>query len=158
MNIHDFQKRKQSNKKISMITCYDYTSAKIIENTEIDVVLVGDTLAMVMHGHPDTTSATVDMLVAHTQAVARGINSKFIVADMPFMSYRKTITETIENVQRLIRSKPSGVPGRTGDGDRPFGVWVSMNVAVGANDNSRPAACPEQCRRQLPRFVRCFVG
>ncbi len=71
-NILDFQNWKNSNTKISMITCYDYWSAKIISQSNIDCILVGDSLAMVMHGHATTIPATVEMQALHTKAVARG--------------------------------------------------------------------------------------
>lgn len=104
MNIKDFQKLKQDKSKITMITCYDYTSAQIIEQTQINCVLVGDTLSMLMHGFNDTVHATMEMMVLHTQAVARGLKSKFIVGDLPFMSYRKNQTDTMKNVQALIQA------------------------------------------------------
>jgi hypothetical protein len=89
MNVLDFQKMKNEGRKISMVTCYDYSSARAVAESSIDCVLVGDSLAMMMHGHPTTLSATTAMMALHTAAVARGAPSKFIVADLPFLSYRK---------------------------------------------------------------------
>lgn len=104
MNILKLQRRKHLNQKITMVTCYDYTSAKIAEQSAIDCLLVGDSLAMVMHGHNDTTHATMEMMELHTQAVARGCDSKFIVADMPFLSYRLSLEQSMRNVQTLIQA------------------------------------------------------
>lgn len=104
MNIHDFKHKKQANQKITMITCYDFAMAQVIEKTLVDCVLVGDSVSMVMHGLPDTTKATMPMMEMHTAAVARGIKTKFIVADLPFLSYRKSLMDTIDNVQRLIHA------------------------------------------------------
>lgn len=92
MNIHDFKKMKEGGKKISMVTCYDFLSAKIADQSDIDCILVGDSLAMVMHGYPNTLSATIDLMSIHTLAVAKGAPNKFIIGDLPFLSYRKDLT------------------------------------------------------------------
>lgn len=115
MNILKLQKQKQNKQKISMLTCYDCPSARVIEATDIDCILVGDSVAMVVHGYENTTMATMDMMVMHTQAVCRG-TQKFVIADLPFMSYRKSLADTIINVQRLIQAgahavKLEGVEG-----------------------------------------------
>ncbi len=107
MNILDFQKCK-GQQKITMITCYDYPSACIVDSTTIDCLLVGDSVAMSVHGHTDTTTATVDMMVLHTQAVRRG-SKKFIVADLPFMSYRKSLENTLDNIERLVQAGANAV-------------------------------------------------
>lgn len=104
MKINDFAQMKSEKKKISMITCYDYVTAKIIDKTEINSILVGDSVAMVMHGHHSTTAATIEMMATHIAAVSRGITKKFIVGDMPFLSYRKSLTDTMNNVQTLIQA------------------------------------------------------
>lgn len=104
LNIFEFQKKKIEQEKISMITCYDFTSAKIIDKTDIDCVLVGDSLSMIIHGCHDTTGATMEMMALHTRAVARGITTKFIIADLPFASYRKSLSETIAAMEVLIRA------------------------------------------------------
>ena len=104
MNILDFGKRKKEGHKISMITCYDHWSAQIIEGSKIDCVLVGDSVSMVVHGFPSTVHATVDMMVTHTEAVARGLKTKFLVGDMPFLSYRKGVAPTLEAAGRLMRA------------------------------------------------------
>jgi 3-methyl-2-oxobutanoate hydroxymethyltransferase len=116
MKVQDFLLKKQTQQKITLVTCYDYAMAKIVENTEIDCVLVGDSVSMVMHGFNDTTKATMPMMIMHTEAVARAIKTKFIVADLPFLSYRKSMADTVENVHALIQAgahsvKLEGVPG-----------------------------------------------
>ncbi len=102
MNVLDFQKMKDEKKKISMVTCYDYSSARIVNDSKVDCILVGDSLAMTMHGMPSTLAATVEMMALHTAAVARGAPSKFIVADMPFLSYRKGLEPAMECVRALM--------------------------------------------------------
>jgi 3-methyl-2-oxobutanoate hydroxymethyltransferase len=88
MNVLDFQRMKNEGRKISMVTCYDYSSARAVAESNVDCILVGDSLAMMMHGHPTTLSATTAMMALHTAAVARGAAAKFIVADLPFLFCR----------------------------------------------------------------------
>lgn len=104
MKIQDFKYKKEQKKKISMLTCYDYPSARIIAESSIDCVLVGDSVAMVVHGYETTVSATIDMMEMHTAAVARGLNSQFLISDLPFLSYRAGLSETIHNVKRLMQA------------------------------------------------------
>jgi 3-methyl-2-oxobutanoate hydroxymethyltransferase len=102
MNVLDFQKMRDEGRKISMVTCYDYSSAKAVAESSIDCILVGDSVAMTMHGFSNTLSATTPMMVFHTAAVARGAPSKFIVADLPFLSYRKGLKEAMDSVHDLM--------------------------------------------------------
>ncbi len=104
MNIIDFQKKKQNHEKIVMVTCYDAPTAEILERSDIDCILVGDSVSMVVHGFDNTTFATMDMMCLHTEAVARKIKSKFIVGDLPFLSYRKSLEDTMHNVHRLMNA------------------------------------------------------
>ncbi len=109
INVLEFQKMKNEGKKISMITCYDAWSAKIIAKTNIDCILVGDSLAMVMHGYKTTINATVDLMYTHTQAVSRCASNKFIIGDMPFLSHRKGLSYMMETVQRLEQAGAQAV-------------------------------------------------
>src|SRR5438445_10113679 len=102
MSAKDFFFAKSEGRKLSMVTCYDYTFARILSKTAIDGILVGDSAAMVMYGHPSTLSASVDLMRLHTEAVARGAGGKFIVADMPFLSYRKGLTEALDAAHVLM--------------------------------------------------------
>ncbi len=104
MNILDFAKKKENNEKISMITCYDYTSARILAKTAIDCILVGDSLAMTMYGFKDTIAATLAMMSMHTAAVSRGADNKFIVGDLPFLSYRKSISKSLSAAHALMKA------------------------------------------------------
>lgn len=109
MNIFDFMKMKQQGEKITMVTCYDYSSAKILSLTNVDCLLVGDSVAMVMHGYKDTLSATLEMISLHTKAVSRGAENKFIIADLPFLSYRKSMSENVSAAQMLMQSGAQAV-------------------------------------------------
>jgi 3-methyl-2-oxobutanoate hydroxymethyltransferase len=120
MNVLDFTKMKVSGKKISMITSYDYWTAQIVSSSNIDCILVGDSVSMVMYGNETTIPATVEMIAQHTQAVRRGAPDKFIIADMPFMSFRKGLKATLEAVEVLMRAganavKIEGVDGHESD-------------------------------------------
>lgn len=104
MSILRFQTKKQAGQKISMVTCYDYPSAMKVAKTAIDCVLVGDSLAMTVHGLSSTVHATMEMMLMHTAAVSRGIGKQFLVADMPFMSYRGGLNNTVENTRKLLQA------------------------------------------------------
>ncbi len=104
MRIHDFRRKKLKQSKISMLTCYDYPSARIVDESTIDCVLVGDSVAMAVHGHETTIMATMDMMILHTQAVARGIKKKFIISDMPFLEHRRSQAQTIKNAKALLQA------------------------------------------------------
>lgn len=104
MNINDFLKMKQQSKPIKMITCYDYWSAKILAETNVDCVLVGDSSAMIMHGFDSTVYADTSMIETHIKAVKKGINDKFIIGDMPFLSYRKSLGLAMDSVEKLMKA------------------------------------------------------
>ncbi len=101
MTTLDFSAAKAQGKKISMITCYDATFAKIIDQTEIDCILIGDSCSMVMHGENTTIPAKMEWMEEHTRSVRNG-TSKFIVADMPFLTTRKGIEYATDCAGRLL--------------------------------------------------------
>jgi 3-methyl-2-oxobutanoate hydroxymethyltransferase len=109
MNVLDFKKRKAERRPITMVTCYDHWSAKIIVQTPIDTVLVGDSVSMVVHGYPSTVHATPEMMEMHVAAVARGLKSKFLVGDMPFLSFRRGPDHALGVVDRLIKAGAQAV-------------------------------------------------
>lgn len=104
MKIQDFKKRKQNKNKITMVTCYDYTFAQLLSQTEVDLLLVGDSAAMVMHGFESTVSATMDMMEMHTRMVARGAGKKTVVGDLPFLSYRQGQEQAMQCISRLMQA------------------------------------------------------
>ncbi len=109
MNKLDFQKMKNRRQPISMVTCYDYWTASIMNNTDIDCLLVGDSLAMVIHGHPSTIPADTELMALHTQAVRRGAPDKFIITDIPFLAHRKGIIPAMESVEKIIKAGANAV-------------------------------------------------
>ena len=107
--IPDFQKWKVAGKPITMVTCYDAATAKILNESSVDSILVGDSCAMVVHGFDSTVHATVDMIAAHTAAVRRGAPKKVIISDLPFLSHRKERDSVIESVKTLMRAGANAV-------------------------------------------------
>lgn len=107
--IIDFKKMKEEKKKISIVTCYDYWSARIIDESNIDAVLVGDSAAMVMHGFETTINAEIEMMRYHVSAVRRGLKNKLLIADMPFLSHRKGLSVFVEAVDMLFKAGAQAV-------------------------------------------------
>ncbi|MDD6325843.1 MAG: 3-methyl-2-oxobutanoate hydroxymethyltransferase [Lachnospiraceae bacterium] len=97
------QKQKEENDKIIMVTAYDYTTAKLMDEMEVNTILVGDSLGMTMLGYEDTLSVTMEDMIHHSAAVARGAKNAFIVTDMPFMSYQTSVYDAVVNAGRLIK-------------------------------------------------------
>ena len=94
---------KKNGEKVSMLTCYDYTTARIMENAGINTILVGDSLGMTMQGYDTTLPVTMDETVIYTRSVVRGCSNTFVIADMPFMSYQISAAQAVENAGRLIK-------------------------------------------------------
>lgn len=94
---------KQKGEKISMLTCYDYSTAKLMDAADIDMLLVGDSLGNTMLGYPDTLSVTVEDMIHHGAAVVRGVKNCHVVIDMPFMSYQPSVYDAVVNAGRLIK-------------------------------------------------------
>ncbi|MBY0595433.1 3-methyl-2-oxobutanoate hydroxymethyltransferase [Bacillus bingmayongensis] len=99
----DFLKMKEKGEPITMLTAYDYPSAKLAEEAEVDMILVGDSLGMVVLGYDSTVPVTVEDMIHHTKAVRRGAKETFIVTDMPFMSYHVSLSETMHNARRIVQ-------------------------------------------------------
>ncbi|RXE59740.1 3-methyl-2-oxobutanoate hydroxymethyltransferase [Acetivibrio mesophilus] len=97
-----FLESKKQGRKISMLTAYDYPTAKILDEAGVDSILVGDSLGMVVLGYEDTTRVTMDDMVHHTKAVVRGAKRAMVVADMPFLSYHTGKNDSVKNAGRLV--------------------------------------------------------
>lgn len=98
-----FAKAKEDGTKISMLTAYDYSTAKLIDAAGINAILVGDSLGNVMLGYEDTISVTMEDMIHHTKAVSRGAANALVIADMPFMSYQTSVYDAIVNAGRLMK-------------------------------------------------------
>ena len=101
--VDTFKNAKINNKKLTMLTAYDYSTAKLIDEAGINGILVGDSLGMVCLGYEDTLSVTVEDIIHHTRAVSRAAKNTLVVADMPFMSYQTSVYDAVVNAGRLIK-------------------------------------------------------
>ncbi|WP_373599074.1 3-methyl-2-oxobutanoate hydroxymethyltransferase [Paraclostridium bifermentans] len=101
--IISFKNAKANKEKLTMLTAYDYSTAKLIDSCGINGILVGDSLGMVCLGYEDTLSVTMEDMIHHTKAVSRGVESTLVVADMPFMSYQTSVYDAVVNAGRLIK-------------------------------------------------------
>lgn len=101
--VSNFMKNKENGEKITMLTAYDYSTAKLFNDEKIDAILVGDSLGMVMLGYEDTLKVTMEDMIHHTKAVARACDHTFVVGDMPFMSYQTSVYDAVVNAGRLVK-------------------------------------------------------
>jgi 3-methyl-2-oxobutanoate hydroxymethyltransferase len=102
-DITQFLKAKETGQKITMVSTYDYWSAKLCEEAGIDAILVGDSLGMVIQGNNSTLPVSLEEMIYHTKAVRKGAPNTFIVVDMPFMSYHTSVEEAVKNAGRVIK-------------------------------------------------------
>lgn len=101
--VSSLKEKKARGEKITMLTAYDYPSAKMVQEAGIDMILVGDSLGMAMLGYDTTLPVTMDEMVHHTKAVTRGAKNTFVVADMPFLSYHLSLDEAVKNAGRFLQ-------------------------------------------------------
>jgi 3-methyl-2-oxobutanoate hydroxymethyltransferase len=104
LTLHRLRAMHAEGEKIAMLTCYDATFAKVLDSAGVDVLLVGDSLGMVLQGNNSTVPVTMDEMAYHTQCVARGNRSAWVVADMPFASYSASHDQALRNAARLMQS------------------------------------------------------
>ena len=104
-----FQRLKDNNEKIVMLTAYDYSTAQVLDIAEIDGILVGDSLAMVVLGHENTYNITIDEMLIFIGAVSRGAKNSFIIGDMPFMSYNLSVAQGLENAGKMIKAGANAI-------------------------------------------------
>lgn len=97
------QKQKEKQEKISMLTAYDYTTAKLMDKAGINAILVGDSLGMVMLGYENTLAVTMEDMIHHSKAVARGAKNALVVTDLPFLSYHTSLEQAVLNAGRLLK-------------------------------------------------------
>ncbi|ELE1410325.1 3-methyl-2-oxobutanoate hydroxymethyltransferase [Campylobacter upsaliensis] len=102
-SIINFQKQKANGDKITMVAAYDYPSAKALDEAGVDVILVGDSVAMVLLGHEDTLSISVEEMLVFTKAVSKAAKNAFVLADMPFMSYQSSVYDALQNAAKLMK-------------------------------------------------------
>lgn len=98
-----FKQMKADGEKIAMLTAYDYSTAKLMDESGVNAILIGDSLGMTMLGYEDTLSVTMEDMIHHTAAVARGAKNALVIADMPFMSYQTSVYDAVVNAGRLMK-------------------------------------------------------
>jgi 3-methyl-2-oxobutanoate hydroxymethyltransferase len=103
ITLAELQRKKDRGEKITMMTAYDYPSARLVDESGIDMILVGDSLGMVVLGYDSTVPVTMDEMIHHCKAVRRAVKAGFILGDMPFMSYQASMDRAIENAGRFIK-------------------------------------------------------
>ena len=103
VTILDLQRKKEKGEKITMLTAYDYPTAMLVDRAGIDIILVGDSLAMVVLGHESTVAVTMDEMIHHCKAVSKGAWYPLLVGDMPFLSYQVTVEKAIANAGRFLK-------------------------------------------------------
>jgi len=113
----DMIEARAAGRPISVVTCYDTWSAKILAASNVDALLVGDSAAMVMHGHDTTIPADLEMMCLHTAAARRGAPDRLLIADMPFLAHRRSLADTMTAVERLVRAGGQAVKLEGADGN-----------------------------------------
>jgi 3-methyl-2-oxobutanoate hydroxymethyltransferase len=101
--IHDFERMKRNDEKITFLTAYDFPTARFAQEAGLDMLLVGDSLGMCVYGYNSTVPVVMDQMIWHAQAVRRGAPDTFVIGDMPFMSYQGTIPGAVENAARFLK-------------------------------------------------------
>ncbi len=129
VTIHTLQAMKKRGEKITMLTAYDATFAQLLDESQIDLLLVGDSLGMVVQGHDTTLPVTLDEIIYHCRAVARGTVRAHIVGDMPFMTYQGSVHEAMLNAGRLI--KEGGAHSVKLEGGAQHAELISRLVTAG---------------------------
>ena len=143
-----FKESKKNKEKITMLTAYDYSTAKLIDESGINAILVGDSLGMVVLGYEDTLSVTMEDMIHHTAAVARGAKNALVVSDMPFMSYQTSVYDAVYNAGRLMKEGRANVVKLEG------GIEIADKIKAIVN-----ASIPVMAHLGLtPQSVNAFGG
>ena len=121
ITIKTLQEKKHNNEKIVSLTAYDFITAKALDESDVDMILVGDSLGMVVYGYDSTVAVTMDDMKRHTAAVVKGVSNTLVITDMPFSSYHLSIKDSLINARELIRA---GAKGIKLEGASPFIVSV----------------------------------
>jgi 3-methyl-2-oxobutanoate hydroxymethyltransferase len=129
VNILDLQEKKDNFEPITMLTAYDYSSASLVDAAEIDMILVGDSLGMVVLGYDSTVPVSMEEMIHHCKAVSRGAKRAFLVGDMPFMSYQVEISDAVRNAGRFL--KEAGMDSIKLEGGQEMVPTIEAILAAG---------------------------
>ncbi|HNX00217.1 MAG TPA: 3-methyl-2-oxobutanoate hydroxymethyltransferase [Candidatus Cloacimonadota bacterium] len=131
LTINSFRKMKQKHEKIVMLTAYDYPSAKLAEAAGVDLLLVGDSVGMVVHGYPNTLQVSLEEMVNHTIAARNGAPNAFIVADMPYETYHISLEDTKRNAfELIIKGKADAVKIEGGSQSRLLAIQAIVDCEI----------------------------
>ncbi|WP_294157245.1 3-methyl-2-oxobutanoate hydroxymethyltransferase [uncultured Clostridium sp.] len=125
-----FKKAKENGEKLAMLTAYDYSMAKIIDESGVNGILIGDSLGMVIKGDEDTLSVTVDDIIYHTKAVRKGAKNALIVSDMPFLSYHVSIEQAVMNAGRIMKEGGANAVKLEGGADFAPQIRAIVNAQI----------------------------
>jgi len=125
-----FRKRKEAGDKVTVLTAYDYPTAKLLDECGIDAVLVGDSLGTVVQGNDDTLSVTMDQMIYHTSMVSRAVENAMVIGDMPFLSYQLDPEEAVRNAGRFVSEGGAQAVKLEGSVDK-FGESIAAIVKTG---------------------------
>ena len=120
------QQMKEKGEKISMLTAYDYSTAKLEDEAGVNTILVGDSLGNVILGYEDTISVTMEDMIHHGAAVARGAKNALVVVDMPFMSYQTSVYDAVVNAGRLMKEGRAGAVKLEGGKEGEVSGWITL--------------------------------
>src|SRR5512143_3102071 len=125
-----FRQKKERGEVISMLTAYDYPTAMALDRSGIDSILVGDSLAMVVLGYENTLPVTMEDMLHHCRAVARGARSALLIGDMPFMSYQISVEQAVRNAGRLLQERGMDVVKREGGRERMDAIRAMIGAGI----------------------------
>src|SRR5207245_5654792 len=129
VRVPDLRVMKERGEKIAVLTAYDYTMARLLDRSGVDIMLVGDSVGMLVLGFDNTRPVTLDMMIHHTKAVSRGAKRALIVADMPFLTYQLSMDEAMRNAGRLIQE--GGAAAVKIEGGRQIAETARRLVEIG---------------------------
>ncbi len=175
ITVSSLREKKSQHEPITCVTAYDYASARLVDESGIDAILVGDSLAMTMLGHENTLSVTMDEMIHHTRAVRRGVKHALLIADMPFGSYQTDEMEAVRNASRFVKEagaevvKIEGGEKRTDlirriiDAEIPVAGHIgltpqSVNVMGGYKVQGKSLGAVEQLMRDATALDRAGVA
>ena len=146
VTVLDLQEKRDRGEPIAMLTAYDFPTARAIDAAGVDAILVGDSLAMVVLGHPNTLSVSMEEMLHHARAVSRGARSVLLIGDMPFLSYQADVAEAVRNAGRFL--KDAGMEAVKLEGGREFVPTVRAIVRAGIPVQGHIGLMPQSMHRQ----------
>ncbi|HSD28517.1 MAG TPA: 3-methyl-2-oxobutanoate hydroxymethyltransferase [Vicinamibacteria bacterium] len=146
VTVLDLQEKRDRGEPIAMITAYDFPTARAVDKAGMDAILVGDSLAMVVLGHPNTLSVSMDEMLHHARAVSRGAASALLIGDMPFLSYQADAIEAVRNAGRFL--KEAGMDAVKLEGGREYASTIRALVRAGIPVQGHIGLLPQSMHRQ----------